>query len=139
MDTSNKSKDFEALVSELIARADAALVKEAENYDVVLAESIAALKQALSDDNYKDASRIAYSIKGAAGSLGWPLASTAAGYLRHVLDETHKVDKIDESIAVHVNTLELLYKNQMKDDHPEGIKLIKNLYNLLVKFDITPT
>ena len=134
-----RHKDFDKLVAKLIAKAEAALNKEAENYDAVLEESIETLKQAMEDSNYKNAIRIAYSIKGAAGSLGWPLVSTAAGYLRHVLEEKEKVAKIEETIAVHNHTLELLYKNKMKGDHPEGIKLIKNLHNLLIKYNITPT
>lgn len=134
-----RDKDFDALVARLVAKADASLNKEAENYDAVLGESLDALKLALADKNFSSAVKIAYSIKGAAGTLGWPLVSTSAGYLRHVLDEQDKIEKLDETIAVHVHTLDLLYKNQMKGDHPEGIKLIKNLYALLVKYNITPT
>lgn len=131
--------EFENLVLRLIAKAESALNKEAENYDAILEESLSTLKVALDDKNIKDSIRIAYSIKGSAGSLGWPLVSTAAGYLRHVLAEEEKVSKFDETVAVHMSTLELLYKNKMKGENPEGIKLIKNLFNLLVSYDITPT
>ena len=139
MADNKRNKDFDAIVSRLIAKADTAMETVAEGYDDVLEESIAALKQALGDNNTKDAIKIAYGIKGAAGSLGWPLVSTAAGYLRHVLEERDKVEKIEETIAVHVHTLELLFKNQMKGDHPEGIQLIKNLFSLLEKYNITPS
>lgn len=137
--TSHKRvKDFDKIVTRLIAKADAALKKEAVNYDAILGESLATLKKALASNNMKDAIRISYSIKGAAGTLGWPLVSTAAGYLRHVLEENEKVEKLNETIAVHVSTLEILYKNKMKGEHEEGIKLIKNLYNLLIKYNISP-
>lgn len=134
-----RDEKFEEMVSLLIAKADRALEKEADGYDEILEESLKTLRVALDAGNTKDSIRISYSIKGVAGSLGWPLVSTAAGYLRHVLAEEEKVTKFDETIAVHILTLDLLYKNKMKGEHPEGIKLIKHLYNLLVNYNITPT
>lgn len=131
--------NFDEVVTKLIAKAEAALSKEADNYEAVLAECLNALRQALDEKNNSDAIRIVYSIKGVAGTLGWPLVSTAAGYFRHVLEEQGKIKKIDETISVHMHTLELLFKNQMKGEHPEGIKLIKNLHNLLLKHNINPS
>ena len=134
----DNSKELDKIVASLVARADRAMDEEAENYDAILGESIEALQKAVAEKNTEEAIVIAYSIKGAAGTMGWPLASQAAGFLRHVLEEEEKVSKLQDTISVHLHTLDLIYKNKMKGDEPEGVELIKNLYNLLLAYHINP-
>jgi len=128
----------------LVRRAESAIEKEAENYDEVLEVNLRELRACADTGNYKEASKLAYSIKGAAGSMGWPLISTAAGFLRHVFDE-HALEAEDRQgqlkkiVGVHLDTLDLIFKNQMKGDDKVGVGLVKELYALLEKYDIQPS
>jgi|GEM_PF-2504262 len=135
------SEDVEmaAYIRHLVRRAEKALAKEAENYDEVLEVNLRELRASVKAANYKDGAKLAYSIKGAAGSMGWPLISTAAGFLRHVLEKEDQVDQLKNVANVHLDTLDLIFKEQMKGEHQVGVGLIKELYALLEKYEINPS
>ena len=66
------------------------------------------------------------------------LASKAAGFMRHALEDKHKMDKANEAIKVHMDTLDLIFRNGLKKEDQTGIQLIKDLHAMLLKYDIRP-
>ena len=129
---------YDDIVERLIKQADKRMALEAKSYDPLLGESLDKLRQAIKEEEFDDAVRIAYAIKGAAGTMGWPLASKAAGFMRHALEDKHKMDKANDAIKVHMDTLDLIYRNGLKKEDQTGIQLIKDLHTMLLKYDIRP-
>ena len=134
----NEDLEMASYIRHLVRRAEKALEKEAENYDEVLEVNLRDLRVSVDAGNYEEGAKLAYSLKGAAGSMGWPLISTAAGFLRHVLEEEDKIDQLSNVVGVHLDTMDLIFKDEMKGENQIGVGLIKELFALLEKYEINP-
>jgi HPt (histidine-containing phosphotransfer) domain-containing protein len=129
---------YEKIIRRLVNQAEQRMETEAKDYDPLLGDSLNKLRQAIREEAYEDAISIAYGIKGAAGTMGWPLASKAAGFMRHALEDKHKIDKAHEAIKVHMDTLDLIYRKRLKKEDQTGVQLIKDLHAMLLKYNIQP-
>lgn len=122
----------------LISKAEKAVEKHSVEFESGLEDRILSLRAATQSENYSEASQIAYRLKGAAGSFGWPMISIAAGFMRHVLEEQDKINNPEKVIIVHLETIELIFSKKLKGRTKEGIDLIQQLNTILDKFEIKP-
>lgn len=113
-----------------IARAGKVVEKMSEGYDERLGGLLGDLETALNRDDRAEAIVVAHTIKGESGMFGWPLVSAAAGWLRQVL-EAESGPCVSRTVAVHMDTLQLIVSEGMKGEDPVGQKLIRELYQIV--------
>ena len=119
--------DVLLLADTLAARADKEVEKIKESYPERLRQSFAVLENMIHADEFDKAMTIAYSIKGVAGTLGWPLVSDAAGYLYRFLDIAGARGDLKGLTDIYMNTLSILVRENMQGMDPRGVELLKNL------------
>lgn len=119
-----------------IARANKVMEEMGEGYDERLAELLQGLDAALGRDDRAEAALISHTMKGEAGMFGWPLVSAAAGWLRQIL-EAETGPCRTKTVVVHVDTIRLIILKGMKGEHPTGQKLIRELYQIVEKEELS--
>ena len=103
-----------------------------------LLRDIQMLRQAITAGDEDGAITLAYGIEGAAGSLNWPAISKGARFLRYALENGGQITNHMEVAEIHVDTLDLMFRNGMCKDSIEGDRLLTHLHALLLKYDIYP-
>lgn len=129
----DKMDQILALADELVARAEKVLVEAKKDYDNTLADDLSALDEAVASDDRKKVVHLAYQIKGRAGTVGWPLVSAAANALAKLLERCPDMALSEESVAVHTDTLGLLFRDGMEGEDPRGQPLVRALYKIVDK------
>ena len=120
-----------------IADADTVIAEFKQTYDARLGSHLNGLRNALENRDVADMVAIANDLKGEAGTMGWPLVSQAAGWLRQVLDA--RPDAMDiPAVTLFVHSLERMVADGMVGEPPDGVVLIKELYALAVSRGVTP-
>ena len=114
-------------VETLTALADAEVDKIKENYPARLKQSFEVLESMINSDEFDKATTIAYSIKGVAGTLGWPLVSEASGYLYRFLDLAGVHTDLKALTDIYINTLSVLVREGLDGMNPRGVELVKAL------------
>ncbi len=122
----------------LVGRAEEALEELQGGYEEQLGEDLMRLRKFAEEEHYQAAAALAYRIKGAAGTLGWPLISVAANFLGHVIRSLDQTSKGQDALRVHLDTIDLIYAERLKGEHPKGRVLVRELAAVLVKYDIEP-
>ena len=120
-----------------IAEAEAVIEQYKESYGARLERHLADLRSALHSHDVTTLTRVANLLKGEAGTMGWPLVSQAAGWLRQVLDAERDAMDI-AAVTLFVQSLERMVADQMVGEPPEGIVLVKELHALALSRGITP-
>ncbi len=122
---------------EAIANAHTAIDECSENYRTRLEHHLGELRQALQNRDKASLTRVANDLKGEAGTMGWPLVSQAAGWMRQLLDaEPETVDILSNSLFVQ--SLERMVADDMTGESAEGVELVKQLYALAIRRGIKP-
>ncbi len=129
---------FEEEASNLLEEADAALEQISHSYEKDLLRDIGLLRIAVKAGDEDGAISLALGIEGAAGSLNWPVISKGARFLRYALENGGQIINHMKVAEVHVDTLELMFRNGMRKDSEEGNQLLTHLHTLLLKYDIYP-
>jgi HPt (histidine-containing phosphotransfer) domain-containing protein len=122
----------------LLEEADTALEQLSHSYEKDMLHDIQLLRTALQAGDEDGAISLAYAIEGAAGSLHWPVISKGARFLRYALENGGQITNHLQVAEVHVDTLELMFRNGMRKDSAEGHQLLTHLHSLLLKYDIYP-
>lgn len=111
----------------LTARADKEVDRIKETYPERLKQSFEVLEKMIDADEFDKATTIAYSIKGVAGTLGWPLVSEASGYLYRFLDLAGVHTDLKALTDIYINTLSVLVREGLSGMNPRGVELVKAL------------
>ncbi len=122
-----------ALADELVARAEKVLLKAKKDYTNTLEDDLSDLDAAVAGDDREKVVHLAYQIKGRAGTVGWPLISSAANALAKLLERCPDMALSEESVAVHTDTLGLLFRDGMEGEDPRGQPLVRALYKIVEK------
>lgn len=120
----------------MLERAERAIQNLAENYEAELTEDLAQLKKHLECAEWTDAQHYAYKIKSAAGTMGWPLISTASNFLVHALTGRDQIPQFEDIILIQFETLDLIHKEGMKGEDPCGVLLVKELFAVLENYGV---
>jgi len=116
----------------LVKAANAKMQAYEAEFAAQLTQSLADLRQAMKEERRADAAVMAYELSSRAGSVGWPLVSVVARWLRQILEDG-KENCLDAVPTLALGALELLSKNQYRGEHPEGQILLRETHALLVK------
>lgn len=122
-----------ARAGEYVASADVAIAETKENFDEVLAGDLLELRKIAQSGTRAETIGLAYRIKGRAGTVGWPLISSAANALAKLLERSGALSLKSASVNVHLDTLELLYRENMKGEDARGQPLVRELYKIVEK------
>lgn len=120
-----------------ILEAEKALEEIKAEYPRRLRDTIDAMQAAADAADFGTLATVAYDLKGEAGTVGWPLVSHAAGWLRQAL-ETEDADPDPQVVAVFLQSIRRLAEPDLAGETADGIKLIKELHALCVSKDVDP-
>ena len=129
----DKMDQILALADELVERAEKVLQEAKKDYSSTLQDDLDALDAAVASDDREKVVNMAYQIKGRAGTVGWPLVSAAANALAKLLERCPDMALDEESVAVHTDTLALLFRDGMDGEDPRGQPLVRALYKIVEK------
>ncbi len=129
----DKMDQILALADQLVERAEKVLEEAKKDYGDTLEADLAALDEAVAEDDREKVVKMAYQIKGRAGTVGWPLVSAAANALAKLLERCPDMALNEESVAVHTDTLGLLFRDGMEGEDPRGQPLVRALYKIVEK------
>ncbi len=120
-----------------IKEAEAALIPFKENYATRLKSHLAQMQEALETEDFATLAILANNLKGEAGTMGWPLVSQAAGWMRQLL-EAEKDEPDLPAITLFVQALAHMFAEKMVGEAEQGVVLIKQLYALAASRGVTP-
>lgn len=129
----DKMDQILALGDALIERAEKALEEAKTDFSDILDDDLAALEAAVASADREKVTQLAYQIKGRAGTVGWPLISAAANALAKLMERCPNMALDDESVTVHTDTLNLLFRDGMEGEDPRGQPLVRELYKIVEK------
>lgn len=129
----DKMDQILALADDLVERAEKALEKAKEDYSSKLEEDLDELLAAVASDDREKVIHLSYRIKGRAGTVGWPLVSAAANAMAKLMERCPDMALGDESVTVHIDTLNLLFRDGMEGEDPRGQPLVRALYKIVEK------
>ena len=129
----DKMDQILALADELVGRAEKALQEAKKDYSTKLEEDLKELEAAVAADDRDKVVNLSYQIKGRAGTVGWPLVSAAANAMAKLMERCPDMALGDESVTVHIDTLNLLFRDGMEGEDPRGQPLVRALYKIVEK------
>jgi hypothetical protein len=129
----DKAEQIMGRLGEMLDRADEIVGEAGAEYAAALGEDLAVLSGEIAAGNRAAAIHQAYRIKARAGTLGWPLVSTGANALAKLLERCPDLALDGESVVVHMETLGLLFQENMTGEDPRGQPLVRALYKILDK------
>lgn len=129
----DKMDQILALADELVERAEKVLVEAKKDYSTRLEEDLSELEAAVTADDRDRVVHLSYQIKGRAGTVGWPLVSAAANAMAKLMERCPNMALGDESVTVHIDTLNLLFREGMEGEDPRGQPLVRALYKIVDK------
>lgn len=120
-----------------ILEAEKALEQIKAEYPTRLRDTLATMQAAADAGDFGKLATVAHDLKGEAGTVGWPLVSQAAGWLRQAL-EADDGDPDPRVVAVFMQSIRRLAEPDLAGETADGIRLIKELYALCVSKDVNP-
>lgn len=129
----DRDEEIMGRLGEMLARADQIVEEAGAEYAAALGDDLGVLRADVVAGNRDAVMRQAYRIKARAGTLGWPLVSTGANALAKLLERCPDLALEEESVAVHMETLDLLFQENMKGEDPRGKPLVRALYKIVEK------
>lgn len=129
----DKAGQIMGRLGKMLARADEIVATASAEYDLRLSDDLDILCADIAAEKRQAAIHQAYRIKARAGTLGWPLVSAGVNALAKLLERCPDLALDGESVTVHLETLDLLLKENMRDEDPRGQPLVRALYKIVDK------
>ena len=118
-----------------IRAAETAIEEIKEEYPARLHGHIEAMEAAADAGDLDRLATLAHDVKGEAGTMGWPLVSQSAGWLRQVIEQPD-TSPDPEVVSVFLQSIRRLSEPDLEGESKEGVRLIKELYALCINKNV---
>ena len=94
-----------------------------------------AMQAAAETGDLEHLATLAHNVKGEAGTMGWPLVSQSAGWLRQVIEQPG-TSPDPEVVSVFLQSIRRLSEPDLVGESKEGVRLIKELHALCISKNV---